>query len=108
MGQSNEDFLKIIAQMHEMLNATNISVSPQDDGLDLSLVDDSGTPVTPVNKKFPITIENVQFMRKHVEGGKLKITEENAEHLLEKCSNIFEGIDLDLISTDDDDYFEES
>ena len=54
------------------------------------------------------TVKDVEFMRKYVEGGKLKITETNAEYLLEQNPNIFQGISLELIDEDDDDYFEES
>ena len=60
------------------------------------------------SKKIPVKVKDVEFMRKYVEGGKLKITETNAEYLLEQNPNIFQGINLELVDEDDDDYFEVS
>ena len=59
-------------------------------------------------KKIPVKVKDIEFMRKYVEGGKLKITETNAEYLLEQNPNIFQGISLEFIDEDDDDYFEVS
>ena len=108
MGQSNSEFLKMIQSLTAL---TQVSGSMP--GLNLSgiLTDsESNEDEAPKydTKKCPVKIKDVEFMRKYVEGGKLKITETNAEYLLEQNPNIFQGIDLDLIDEDDDDYFEES
>ena len=108
MGQSNSEFWKI----RESLTALTRDTGSMP-GLHLSDIltenenneDDSSKYDT---KKYPVKLKDVKFMRKYVEGGKLKITETNAEYLLEQNPNIFQGIDLDLIDEDDDDYFEES
>lgn len=108
MGQSNSEFLKMIQSLTALTQATGSMP-----GLNLSdiLTDsESNEDEAPKydTKKCPVKIKDVEFMRKYVEGGKLKITETNAEYLLEQNPNIFQGIDLDLIDEDDDDYFEES
>lgn len=108
MGQSNSEFLKMIQSLTALTQASGSMP-----GLNLSdiLTDsESNEDEAPKydTKKIPVKIKDVEFMRKYVEGGKLKITETNAEYLLEQNPNIFQGIDLDLIDEDDDDYFEES
>lgn len=108
MGQSNSEFLKMIQSLTTLTQATGSMP-----GLNLSdiLTDsESNEDEAPKydSKKIPVKLKDVEFMRKYVEGGKLKITETNAEYLLEQNPNIFQGIDLDLIDEDDDDYFEES
>lgn len=108
MGQSNSEFLKMIQSLTALTQASGSMP-----GLNLSdiLTDsESNEDEAPKydSKKIPVKIKDVEFMRKYVEGGKLKITETNAEYLLEQNPNIFQGIDLDLIDEDDDDYFEES
>lgn len=108
MGQSNSEFLKMIQSLTALTQATGSMP-----GLNLSdiLTDsESNEDEAPKydSKKIPVKLKDVEFMRKYVEGGKLKITETNAEYLLEQNPNIFQGIDLDLIDEDDDDYFEES
>lgn len=108
MGQSNSEFLKMIQSLTALTQASGSMP-----GLNLSdiLTDsESNEDEAPKydSKKIPVKLKDVEFMRKYVEGGKLKITETNAEYLLEQNPNIFQGIDLDLIDEDDDDYFEES
>lgn len=108
MGQSNSEFLKMIQSLTALTQASGLMP-----GLDISSImssSESNEDDTPKydSKKCPVKIKDVEFMRKYVEGGKLKITETNAEYLLEQNPNIFQGIDLDLIDEDDDDYFEES
>jgi hypothetical protein len=108
MGQSNSEFLKMIQSMAALTQATGSMP-----GLNLSdILTDTENKVDDApkydSKKCPVKLKDVEFMRKYVEGGKLKITETNAEYLLEQNPNIFQGIDLDLIDEDDDDYFEES
>ena len=64
--------------------------------------------LNPIMTDLYDSVKDIEFMRKYVEGGKLKITETNAEYLLEQNPNIFQGINLELVDEDDDDYFEES
>ena len=108
MGQSNSEFLKMIQSLTALTQASGSMP-----GLNLSdiLTDNENNEDNAPkydSKKCPVKLKDVEFMRKYVEGGKLKITETNAEYLLEQNPNIFQGIDLDLIDEDDDDYFEES
>lgn len=109
MGQSISEFLKMVQSLTALTQASGSMP-----GLDLSGVmtslSESNEDEAPKydSKKIPVKLKDVEFMRKYVEGGKLKITETNAEYLLEQNPNIFQGIDLDLIDEDDDDYFEES
>lgn len=56
---------------------------------------------------YPIKLEHLDFMRKHISEGKLKISEENAEALLEKDPNCFRGIQVEFIDHNDKDYFDE-
>ena len=109
MAQSNSDFLKMIQSLTALTQASGsmpgLNLSDVMSDLSESKEDDSPKYDT---KKCPVKLKDVEFMRKYVEGGKLKITETNAEYLLEQNPNIFQGIDLDLIDEDDDDYFEES
>ena len=108
MGQSNSEFLKMIQSLTALTQASGSMP-----GLNLSdILTDTENKEDEApkydSKKCPVKLKDVEFMRKYVEGGKLKITETNAEYLLEQNPNIFQGIDLDLIDEDDDDYFEES
>lgn len=108
MAQSNSEFLKMIQSLTALTQATGSMP-----GLNLSdiLTDDENNEDDAPKydtKKCPVKLKDVEFMRKYVEGGKLKITETNAEYLLEQNPNVFQGIDLDLIDENDDDYFEES
>lgn len=109
MAQSNSDFLKMIQSLTALTQASGsmpgLNLSDVMSDLSESKEDDAPKYDT---KKCPVKLKDVEFMRKYVEGGKLKITETNAEYLLEQNPNIFQGIDLDLIDEDDDDYFEES
>lgn len=108
MPQNNSEFLKMVASLTALtqasgsmpgLNLSDILTDSEDKEDDAPKYD---------TKKCPVKLKDVEFMRKYVEGGKLKITETNAEYLLEQNPNIFQGIDLDLIDENDDDYFEES
>lgn len=108
MPQNNSEFLKMVASLTALTQATGSMP-----GLNLSdILTDSEDKEDDApkydTKKCPVKLKDVEFMRKYVEGGKLKITETNAEYLLEQNPNIFQGIDLDLIDENDDDYFEES
>lgn len=104
MGQSNSEFWKI----RESLTALTQAIGSMPE-LNLSDIENNEDDASKYDtKKCPVKLKDVKFMRKYVEGGKLKITETNAEYLLEQNPNIFQGINLDLIDEDDDDYFEES
>lgn len=108
MGQSNSEFLKMIQSLTALTQASGSmpGLNLSDILTDTENKDDDAPKYD--TKKCPVKLKDVEFMRKYVEGGKLKITETNAEYLLEQNPNIFQGIDLDLIDEDDDDYFEES
>lgn len=108
MGQSNSEFLKMIRSLTAITQASG-SMS----GLEISSImpsSESNEDEVPKydSKKIPVKVKDIEFMRKYVEGGKLKITETNAEYLLEQNPNIFQGISLEFIDEEDDDYFEVS
>ena len=105
MPQSNSEFLKMIASLHALTGTTGVNLSNIMGDLSESKDDDASKYD---QKKIPVKVKDIDFMRKYVEGGKLKITETNAEYLLEQNPNIFQGINLELVDEDDDDYFEES
>ena len=103
MAQSTESVTKMAAMLDTLLS----SIQMPNQMFDLSSLENANTPKYD-SKKIPVKVKDVEFMRKYVEGGKLKITETNAEYLLEQNPNIFQGIKLELIDEDDDDYFEVS
>ena len=103
MAQSTESVRKMAAMLDTLLG----SIQMPNQMFDLSSLENADTPKYDL-KKIPVKVKDVEFMRKYVEGGKLKITETNAEYLLEQNPNIFQGISLELIDEDGDDYFEES
>lgn len=105
MGQSNSEFWKVVESLRALTGAAGVNLSNIMG--DLSDSKDDDTPKYD-SKKIPVKVKDIKFMRKYVEGGKLKITETNAEYLLEQNPNIFQGINLELVDEDDDDYFEES
>lgn len=109
MAQNNSEFLKMIASLQALTGASGVNLSNIMG--DLSSLENADTPKYEYeydSNKIPVKVKDIEFMRKYVEGGKLKITETNAEYLLEQNPNVFQGINLDLIDEDDDDYFEES
>lgn len=103
MAQSTESVTKMAAMLDTLLNSIQMPIQT----FDLSSLENANTPKYD-SKKIPVKVKDVEFMRKYVEGGKLKITETNAEYLLEQNPNIFQGINLEFIDEDDDDYFEVS
>ena len=105
MAQSNSEFLKMIASLQALTGASGVNLS--NIMSDLSESKDDDTPKYD-SKKIPVKVKDIEFMRKYVEDGKLKITETNAEYLLEQNPNIFQGINLEFVDEDDDDYFEVS
>ncbi|MBQ2396609.1 MAG: hypothetical protein II304_06130 [Bacteroidales bacterium] len=64
-------------------------------------------PKAPEDTPYPVQLEHLDFMRKHIIDGKLKITEENVEALLEEDPNAFKGIKVEFIDYNDKDYFDE-
>lgn len=109
MAQSNSEFLKMVQSLEALsqISGSMPGLNLSDVMTEMSENKEDDTPKYDT-KRCPVKVKDVEFMRKYVEGGKLKITETNAECLLEQNPNIFQGIDLDLIDEDDDDYFEES
>ena len=103
MAQSTESVTKMAAMLDTLLSSVQMPIQT----FDLSSLENANNPKYD-SKKIPVKVKDVEFMRKYVEGGKLKITETNAEYLLEQNPNIFQGINLEFIDEDDDDYFEVS
>ena len=103
MAQSTDSVRKMAAILDTLLG----SVQMPKQMFDLSSLENADTPKYD-SKKIPVKVKDIEFMRKYVEGGKLKITETNAEYLLEQNPNIFQGINLEFVDEDDDDYFEVS
>lgn len=97
MSYSNSEIEKMLKAMQVMTQGMDIS------GL-ASLY--SLEPDTPTDD-YPIKLEHLDFMRKHISGGKIKILEENAEALLEKDPNCFRGLQVEFIDYNDKDYFGE-
>lgn len=105
MAQGNSEFLKMAASLQALTGAAGVNLSNTMGDLSDSKDDDAPKYDS---KKIPVKVKDIEFMRKYIEGGKLKITETNAEYLLEQNPNTFQGINLELVDEDDDDYFEES
>lgn len=79
-------------------------------GYDISKLVDlytSESDAPEATSEYTIELEHLDFMRKHIIGGKLKITEENAEALLEQDPNCFQNITVEFIDINDKDYFDE-
>lgn len=79
-------------------------------GYDISKLVDLYSPESDASEDtsdFPVKLEYLNFMRNHIIGGKLKITEENAEALLEQDPNCFQGIAVEFVDYNDKDYFDE-
>lgn len=67
----------------------------------------SPEPDAPEKEDYPVKLEHLNFMKKHIIGGKLNISEDNAEALLEKDPNAFQGLEVEIIDFNDKDYFDE-
>lgn len=79
-------------------------------GYDISKLVDLYSPESDApeaTSEYTVKLEHLNFMRKHIIGGKLKITEENAEALLEQDPNCFQSITVEFIDCNDKDYFDE-
>lgn len=99
MSYNNSDIEKMLKAMSAVTRGYDIS----------KLVDiyspESDTPED--TSDYSVKLEHLDFVRKHISGGKLKITEENAEALLEQDPNCFQGIKVEFIDCNDKDYFDE-
>lgn len=102
MGASNEAFIHLLNQLAVTSNGHAIM-----GGSGSELVRSMTAEVEEM-KRQPVTLESLKWFKKHVIGGKLKITEENMEVILDANPEAFVGIELEVIDPDDDDYFEES
>lgn len=102
MGASNEAFIQLLNQLAVTTSGSAIMGGP---GSELVR---SMTAEVEEMKRQPVTLESLKWFKKHVVGGKLKITEENMEVILDANPEAFVGIELEVIDPDDDDYFEES
>lgn len=99
MSYNNQDIEKMLKAMQLVTQGMPIK------GLaDLYSLEPDAPEATP---DFPIKLEHLDFIRKHIIDGKLKITEENAEALLEEDLNAFKGIKVEFIDYNDKDYFDE-
>ena len=107
MAQSADSVRKMEAMLDILLGSVQMPNQMPNQMFDFSSLENADTPKYD-SKKIPVKVKDIEFMRKYVEGGKLKITETNAEYLLEQNPNIFQGINLELVDEDDDDYFEVS
>lgn len=99
MGYNNSD-------IENMLKAMQVVTQ----GYDISKLIDLYSPESDAPEaasEYTIKLEHLDFIRKCIIGGKLKITEENAEALLEQDPNCFQGIEVEFIDCNDKDYFEE-
>lgn len=99
MGYTNQNIKDMLKTMQLVTQGYNIG-----DLLSLYSLEPDAPEATP---DFPIKLEHLDFMRKHIIDGKLKITEENAEALLEEDPNAFKGIKVEFIDYYDKDYFDE-
>ena len=55
-----------------------------------------------------LSLSDIKMIKKHTTGATLYICKENAELLLSKDPEIFDGLNIEFIDTDDPDYFKES
>lgn len=79
-------------------------------GYDISKLMDLYSPESDAPEattEYTVKLEHLNFMKNHIIGGKLKISEENAESLLEQDPNCFRGIQVEIIDHNDKDYFDE-
>lgn len=99
MGYTNSEFDKMLKAMALVTHGTGMSID--------KLVDLYTSDAPEDTPDFPVKLEHLDFMRKHIIDGKLRISEENAEALLEQDPNCFRGIQIELIDPNDKDYFDE-
>lgn len=99
MSYNNSDIKNMLKAMQVVTQGYDIS----------KLVDlyTSESDAPEATSEYTIKLEHLDFMRNHIIGGKLKITEENAEALLEQDPNCFQCITVEFIDINDKDYFDE-
>ena len=103
----NSEILKLLSQYGELSKDLYKIENLYDIDKDIEVeIEDSENKIEYDSKKMPIKVKDIEFIRKYVDGGKLKITELNAEYLLEQNPNIFQGLQIEIIDENDDDYFE--
>lgn len=95
----NSDFEKMLKAMALVTQGTGMNIN--------KLVDLYASDAPEDTIDYPVQLEHLDFMRKHIIDGKLRISEENAEALLEQDPNCFRGIQIELIDPNDKDYFDE-
>lgn len=94
------------SEIDKMLKA--MALVTQGSGMNINkLVDLYTSDATEDTPDYPVQLEHLDFVRKHILGGKLKISEENAEALLEQDPNCFRRINVEFIDCNDKDYFDE-
>lgn len=99
MSYNNSDIENMLKAMSAVTRGYDISKL-----VDLYSPESDAPEATP---EYTVKLEHLNFMRNHIIGGKLKITEENAEALLEQDPNCFQGITVEFVDCNDKDYFEE-
>lgn len=97
----NSDFEKMLKAMALVTTRSGMNI---DKLVDLYA---SGPNAPEDTTDFPVQLEHLDFMRKHIIDGKLRISEENAEALLEQDPNCFRRINVEFIDCNDKDYFDE-
>lgn len=96
----NSDFEKMLKAMALVTTGSGMNI---DKLVDLYASD----PNVPEDTSYPVQLEHLDFMRKYIIDGKLRISEENAEALLEQDPNCFRRINVEFIDYNDKDYFDE-
>jgi hypothetical protein len=99
MSYNNLDIEKMLKAMALVTTGSGMNID--------KLVDLYTSDAPEATSEYNIKLEHLNFMRNHIIGGKLKITEENAEALLEQDPNCFQGIKVEFIDCNDKDYFDE-
>lgn len=95
----NSDFEKMLKAMALVTTGSGMNID--------KLVDFYTSDAPEDTTDFPVQLEHLDFMRKHIIDGKLRISEENAEALLEQDPNCFRRINVEFIDYSDKDYFDE-
>lgn len=101
MSYTNSDIDKMLKAMALVTYGSSMSL---DKLVDLYTSEPDASEDTP---DYSVKLEHLNFMKNRIIGGKLKITEENAEALLEQDPNCFQGITVEFIDYNDKDYFDE-
>lgn len=95
----NSDFEKMLKAMALVTTGSGMNID--------KLVDLYASDAPEDTPDYSVQLEHLDFMRKHIIDGKLRISEENAEALLEQDPNCFRRINVEFIDYNDKDYFDE-